>query len=266
MAKPPRDPARTPAPGSRLRRSSSSDSATEAPAALRVPLAGKSFAPETPGKAAETRRQILLAAAGLFREKGYKATTLRDVAELAGMGAGSMYYHFSSKDAILREVLDVGIATIDEAVRAAVAALPGDATPAERLREAILADLRALLETSEYTPAYARIYNQLPATIKRRDHPRRVAYLAYWRELVLAAQRAGQLRDDLPVEIFVEFLVGSMSRTTEWFNPRVTSVDALAQWVADWILQGVERRGGEARTDSRAAARSGTLHAAEAAG
>jgi AcrR family transcriptional regulator len=232
MAKPPREPTRT------------------------VPPAGK---------AAETRRQILLAAASLFREKGYKATTLRDVADLAGMGAGSMYYHFSSKDAILREVLDVGIATIDEAVRAAVAALPANAAPVDRLREAILADLRALLETSEYTPAYARIYNQLPATIKRRDHPRRVAYLAYWRELVLAAQRAGQLRDDLPVEVFVEFLVGSMSRTTEWFNPRVASVDALAQWVADWILEGVARRGSSAAA-GRATRQGGALHAAEAAG
>ena len=68
-------------------------------------------------KAEATRQQILLAAACLFREKGYKATTLRDVAEHAGMGAGSLYYHFDSKDAILREVLEVGIATIDEAVR-----------------------------------------------------------------------------------------------------------------------------------------------------
>ena len=215
--------------------------------APRAPRSPKLAANASGDKATETRRQILLAAAGLFREKGYKATTLRDVAELAGMGAGSLYYHFASKDAILREVLDVGIATIDEAVRAAVAALPANATPAERLREAIRADLRALLETSQYTPAYARIYNQLPATIKRRDHPRRVAYLTYWRELVLAAQRAGQLRDDLPVEVFVEFLVGAMSRTTEWFNPRAVSVDALADWIAEWMLEGVGRKGAVVR-------------------
>ena len=227
-------------------KSSRSDAATGARPA-RAARSPKLAATPSGDKAAETRRQILLAAASLFREKGYKATTLRDVAELAGMGAGSMYYHFASKDAILRDVLDVGIATIDEAVRTAVAALPADATPAERLREAIRADLRALLETSQYTPAYARIYNQLPATIKRRDHPRRVAYLTYWRDLVLAAQRAGQLRDDLPVEVFVEFLVGAMSRTTEWFNPRAVSVDALAGWIAEWILDGVGRKGAVTR-------------------
>ena len=140
-------------------------------------------------------------------------------------------------------MLDIGIATIDNAVRSAVAALPADATPVARLREAIRADLRALLETSEYTPAYARLYNQLPATVKRRDHPRRVAYIDYWRELVTAAQRVGQLSEDLPVEVFVEFLVGSLSRTTEWFNPRTTSVDELAALIGDWILKGVGRSG-----------------------
>ena len=234
-------------PKPRLQTKAPRNDAAKGTRPARAPRSPKPAANLSGDKAAETRRQILLAAASLFREKGYKATTLRDVAELAGMGAGSMYYHFASKDAILREVLDVGIATIDEAVRSAVAALPADATPAERLREAIRADLRALLETSQYTPAYARIYNQLPATIKRRDHPRRLAYLTYWRELVFAAQRAGQLRDDLPVEVFVEFLVGAMSRTTEWFNPRAASVDALAGWIAEWILDGVGRKGAVTR-------------------
>ncbi len=208
-------------------------------AVARAPATRPASPPETQTKAETTRRQILLIAAGLFREKGYKATTLRDVADRAGMGAGSLYYHFDSKDAILREVLEVGIATIDEAVRAAVTSLPPHASPVTKLREAIRADLRALLEASEYTPAYARIYNQLPATVKRRDHPRRVAYLAYWRGLVQSAQRAGELRLDLPVDVFVEFLVGSMSRATEWFHPQMAPVDTLANWVADWILNGV---------------------------
>ena len=220
--------------------------------ALRRPADKKPLARvDSQSKAEATRGQILLAAASLFREKGYKATTLRDVAERAGMGAGSLYYHFDSKDAILREVLEVGIATIDEAVRAAVAVLPASATPVMRLREAIRADLRALLETSEYTPAYARIYNQLPASVKRRDHPRRVAYLDYWRELVRSAQHAGELRSDLPVDVFVEFVVGSMSRATEWFHPRMAPVDTLSDWVADWILNGAGLP--QARTSRKAA-------------
>jgi AcrR family transcriptional regulator len=220
-----------------------SDTRTAAPAGTRLAERTAVRTPEAQTmptlKGAETRRQILLAAANLFREKGYKATTLRDIAELADMGAGSMYYYFSSKDAILHEVLDIGIATIDDAVRAAVAALPADATPVARLREAIRADLRTLLQASEYTPAYTRLYNQLPGAIKRRDHPRRVAYFAYWRGLVTAAQDAGQLRRDLPVEVFVEFLVGSLSRTTEWFNPKAMSVDDLAVKIGDWMLEGV---------------------------
>ena len=54
-----------------------------------------------------------------------------------------------------------------------------------------------------------------------------------------SAQRAGELRADVPVDVFVEFLVGSMSRATEWFHPQMAPVDTLARWVADWILTGV---------------------------
>jgi AcrR family transcriptional regulator len=60
----------------------------------------------------ESRAQILAAAARLFREQGYAATTLRQIAAAAGIQAGSIYYHFASKDDILIEVLDAGIAAV----------------------------------------------------------------------------------------------------------------------------------------------------------
>jgi AcrR family transcriptional regulator len=81
-------------------------------------------------RAIETRRQILLAAAALFRDKGYKATTLRDIARAVGIGAGSFYYYFRSKEEVLHEVLDRGIETVDNMVRGAVNVLPPSASPA----------------------------------------------------------------------------------------------------------------------------------------
>jgi len=56
-----------------------------------------------------TRERILLEAARLFRHHGFAATTLREVADAAGVKAGSIYYHFESKEEILGEVLDKGI-------------------------------------------------------------------------------------------------------------------------------------------------------------
>ena len=57
--------------------------------------------------AAPTRREELLAiAAGLFAERGFKNTTVRDIADAAGILSGSLYHHFDSKEAMVDELLD----------------------------------------------------------------------------------------------------------------------------------------------------------------
>jgi len=53
------------------------------------------------------RKKLLLAeAAKLFREKSFEAATLRELAKRAGIKGGSVYYHFSSKQEILYNIMD----------------------------------------------------------------------------------------------------------------------------------------------------------------
>jgi AcrR family transcriptional regulator len=52
-------------------------------------------------KAAETRSRILEAALRCFRERGFEAATMRQIAAEAGMATGAAYYHFASKDALV---------------------------------------------------------------------------------------------------------------------------------------------------------------------
>src|SRR5438067_25320 len=72
-------------------------------------------------KAAVTRAAVLDAAARLFREQGYAAPSLREIALAAGIQAGSLYYHFDSKEHIVAEVLRVGVETVFEGVSTATA-------------------------------------------------------------------------------------------------------------------------------------------------
>ena len=63
--------------------------------------------PEVIGEEVQTRRQELLSiAAELFAERGYKATTVRDIADAAGILSGSLYHHFATKEAMVDELLD----------------------------------------------------------------------------------------------------------------------------------------------------------------
>ena len=55
---------------------------------------------------APTRRsELLLIAAELFATKGFKNTTVRDIAEASGILSGSLYHHFDSKESMVDEIL-----------------------------------------------------------------------------------------------------------------------------------------------------------------
>ncbi|MGP8122167.1 MAG: TetR/AcrR family transcriptional regulator, partial [Xanthobacteraceae bacterium] len=71
-------------------------------------------------KSEKSRDSILEAAAKLFRRQGYSATTLRQIASTAEIKAGSIYYYFDSKEAILDEVLHRGLLRVFEAVKTAL--------------------------------------------------------------------------------------------------------------------------------------------------
>ncbi|HTZ08006.1 MAG TPA: helix-turn-helix domain-containing protein [Acidimicrobiales bacterium] len=84
---------------------------------------------------AETRRQLLAAAARVFARKGLAGASLEEIAELAGYTTGAVYYHFANKDELFLELIKAGwstrIAGWNEAVRAVVE--EGGADPVDAL-------------------------------------------------------------------------------------------------------------------------------------
>ncbi|WP_164135302.1 helix-turn-helix domain-containing protein, partial [Stenotrophomonas maltophilia] len=82
------------------------------------------------------RQQILDVAASLFRARGYTETSLRDIGAQVGMKAGSLYYHFASKEELAAEVLRIGVQRVHEAVVSAVAGLGPQAPMKARIEAA----------------------------------------------------------------------------------------------------------------------------------
>jgi AcrR family transcriptional regulator len=58
-------------------------------------------APMSTAKAEDTRRRILQAALGLFQTRGFDDTTMREIAQEAGVATGAAYYYFASKEAMV---------------------------------------------------------------------------------------------------------------------------------------------------------------------
>lgn len=57
-------------------------------------------------KSERSRRLVLDAALGLFSHRGYRGTSMRDIAEAAGVSTGNVYHHFPDKDSIFQSLLD----------------------------------------------------------------------------------------------------------------------------------------------------------------
>ena len=192
-----------------------------------------------PARADGTRAEILRAAACLFRDRGYHAATVRDIAAVAKMKAGSIYYHFASKDEILAEVLDLGIERIHAAVRDALAALPPKSSSIEAIETAIRVHLEILLRYGDFTSANIRVYGQIPEAARRRSHPVRQAYADCWTALLTRACRDGVVRGDIGVKMLRLLLVGSMNWTVEWYKPDRGPVEDIAGSVSKLFFEGV---------------------------
>lgn len=198
----------------------------------------KKKAGETP-RSPVGREGVLDVAARLFRDRGYGSVSLRKIAEAAGIKAGSIYYHFGSKDEIVVAILDEGIWAVHENMRRAVAEQPDTAEAAAILRAAISAHLRALLDVSDYSSANVRIFGQVPQSVRDANLPARRAYQAEWDDLLTRLQKNGALRADVDIRRLRQMLIGALNATLEWFDPARGSADVLATAYADVFLNGI---------------------------
>lgn len=165
-----------------------------------------------PARADNRLAALLDAAAHCFAERGFAATTMRDIADGARMLPGSLYYHFPSKDHLLVAVYEAGVRELDEAVATATA---GVRDPWAALQAGCTAHLQTLLRDSDYAQVLIRV---LPA-----DVPPFADTLASLRERYEARWRG--LVDDLPLKPRTDrgalrlMLLGALNWSRFWFRP-----------------------------------------------
>ncbi|HSO07496.1 MAG TPA: TetR/AcrR family transcriptional regulator [Pelomicrobium sp.] len=165
--------------------------------------------------------QVLDAAASLFRTKGYASTSMRDIAQAAGMLPGSLYYHFPSKEELLVAVYSAGVERVAGAVREAVAGVEG---PWARLEAACRAHLEALLGGSDFAQVVIRIFPGDAPGVEDRLAALREGYERQFRGLV----------EDLPLAADADarlvrlFLLGALNWAQFWYRPGGAGAQEIA--------------------------------------
>jgi AcrR family transcriptional regulator len=190
-------------------------------------------------KSVRTRRRILDAAAEVFSEQGYGAR-LADIAARADMKAGSLYYHFDSREDLVSEVLRLGIEGSWDQVARAVGRLPSSAPPLARLAAAIRAHTLSIVGRSAYATAQARIVGSLPTDLARAHRKDQRSYGEYWRDLFVSAQAAGEIVGDIDLFVAQMLAFGAMNWTSEWYRQDLgTSPEQLADQAVRMLFHGV---------------------------
>ncbi len=177
-------------------------------------------------KAETARAEILATAARMMRRAGYSEMSLRDLAAEVNMKAGSLYYHFASKDELAAEVMRIGVEAIEAEVRKGLADA-ADRSPAERLSIAIRIHLETLLEKSDFVSSHIRCYPFVPETVREQLRDVRRSYDQLWMELIRHFLGAGVPNETVRYLRFV--LIGALNGSVEWFNPNRDSISDYAR-------------------------------------
>ncbi|MBI3199654.1 MAG: TetR/AcrR family transcriptional regulator [Rhodospirillales bacterium] len=169
-----------------------------------------------------SREKLLAISARRFAKGGFEATSMRDIAGEAGMLAGSMYYHFPSKNALIAAVYEAGVAEIGAAVDTAVARARA---PWPRLEAACVAHLGSLLSDRAHAAVMTADLSRLDPRLRRRLVAMRDGYERRFVELVAA----------LPLPAAIDHtlwrlqLLGALNWTPTWYRPGGKSPMAIAK-------------------------------------
>lgn len=190
-------------------------------------------------KAQQTQKLILDVAASQFCSMGYHATPLREIAAAANMKAGSLYYHFDSKESLMLEVLNIGIEMISDSVKSELAKLPEDCEFSSILEAAMLGHLKAILEFGDYASTNIRNYGQIPEKVRLDAMPVRDSYENLWREILQKGINSGEISSEIDFGLLRLTLLGAMNWASEWYSNSGLSIEEIAARQARFFLHGI---------------------------
>lgn len=165
----------------------------------------------------DRKSEILDAAARLFASSGIAGTSMREIGDAVGLGAGALYHYFRSKSAIVTELVTGYLTDLlaDYRARELDALAPRD-------RLAAIVDVS--LTTATARPDATKVHHAEFENLRGQRGFAEARRLAdeiqdIWMDAVESGQQAGILRTDVPSRVFHRFLRDSVWFTVYWFDP-----------------------------------------------
>lgn len=205
------------------------------------------MAPELSSEPVSRRDELLELAAGMFAERGLRATTVRDIADRAGILSGSLYHHFQSKEEIIDDVLRNFLDWLFERYHLIV---DTEHDPLKRFEGLFMSSFDAI----EHRHAQVVIYQD---EAKRLSSQPRFSYLEdrnkqqrkMWVDVLDQGIAEGCFRPDLDVDLVYRFIRDTTWVSVRWYHPGgALTAEQVGRQYLSIVLGGITANSGEGDT------------------
>ena len=189
----------------------------------------------------QRRADMVSIAAELFAQKGYRATTVREIADAAGILSGSLYHHFDSKESIGDEILSGFINEVLADYRDALESAPDPKAALEQI-------VRSTGQTlSRHRAALAMLqndWNHFAGQTRFAYLPKALREIEQiWIEQLELGKRAGLFRPDLDAKLTYRLLRDVLWVPTQWRRTRGYTTDQVVDGFLKVLFDGISASG-----------------------
>jgi AcrR family transcriptional regulator len=182
-------------------------------------------------------QEIITVAARLFKEKGYRATTLEDIAAAVGMLKGSLYYYIRSKEELLYLVVRD---PIRQAYKALEEIVTSEAPVKVKIAQAIGNHMTVFHQHYPHIAVYLHDYHHLMQQLEKNTIETPRHYQQLWATLLEQGVATGEVRGDLDIKVTGYAILGMCNWIYRWYNPQGTlSAEEIAGIFTTLVLEGL---------------------------
>ena len=175
------------------------------------------------------KQEISNCAARLFRKKGYKATSMRDIADAMDMKAASLYNHISSKEELFCELL---LKMAHHFTKGMTDILEASLSTSEKLERVILLHVKLTIEHTDAISLVAGEWVHLPQSALNESITHRETYEKEFRAIINQGKKEG-LYKDIDTDIILFSILSTLRGLYSWYskNKNYNSIELEKQMV-----------------------------------
>lgn len=185
------------------------------------------------------KEQVIRSAAELFREKGYAASSMRDLAQKLGIEAASLYSHIKSKEEILQHLcFDMAA----EFRKSLAEVEKKDVSASEKLKLGIIGHIQVMAKDLTASAVFMNEHRHLSQPYLRDFLLLRINYINRFKSIIEEGARQGEFKDSIDKKLAVMTLFSSLNWMPMWYDPSSKIVPQdLGQQLADMLVNGLKK-------------------------